>query len=285
MNAISSWSIRNPILTIVLFIALTLAGIVAFGKLRLNTTPDTDIPTVSVTVTRAGAAPSELEAQVARIVEDAVAGLGNVDHISTTLTEGAASIMVEFAIGTNVDRATDDVRNAVTQIVPDLPADTDEPIIRRVDATDNAILTFVVDAPQMSPTELSWFIDNDIAKVVLGASGVSKISRAGGVDREIRIRLDPDRLMALGISAGEVSQKLKTVNTDQPGGRVTLGSGEQTIRTLGSVPKLDDLAATTIALADGRTVRLSDLGRIEDGWGEVRQRARLDNREVVAFSV
>jgi hydrophobe/amphiphile efflux-1 (HAE1) family protein len=285
MNAISSWSIRNPIPTIVLFIALTLAGVATFGKLRLNTTPDMDIPTVSVTVTRAGAAPSELEAQVARVIEDAVAGLGNVDHIRTTLTEGAASIMVEFAIGTNVDRATDDVRNAVSQIVPDLPADTDEPIVRRVDATDNAILTFVVDAPQMSPAELSWFIDNDIAKAVLGASGVSKISRAGGVDREIRIRLDPDRLMALGITAGEISQKLKTVNTDQPGGRVTLGSGEQTIRTLGSVSSVEQLAATTVALTDGRTIRLSDIGRIEDSWGEVRQRARLDNREVVAFSV
>ena len=285
MNAISSWSIRNPIPTIVLFIALTLAGAVAFGKLRLNTTPDMDIPTVSVTVTRAGAAPSELEAQVARVVEDAVAGLGNVDHIRTTLTEGAASIMVEFAIGTNIDRATDDVRNAVSQIVPDLPADTGEPIVRRMDATDNAIITFVVDAPLMSPTELSWFIDNDIAKSVLGASGVSKISRAGGVDREIRIRLDPDRLMALGITAKEVSQKLKTVNTDQPGGRVTLGSGEQTIRTLGSVSSIDALAATTIALADGRAIRLSHVGRVQDSWAEIRQRARLDDREVVAFSV
>jgi hydrophobic/amphiphilic exporter-1 (mainly G- bacteria), HAE1 family len=285
MNAISSWSIRNPIPTIVLFIALTLAGMMAFGRLRLNNTPDMDIPTVSVAVTRAGAAPSELETQLARVVEDAVAGLGNVDHIRTTLTEGSAIIRVEFAIGTDVERATDDVRNAVSQIVPELPADVEEPVVQRIDATDNAILTFVVAAPQMSPEALSWFIDNDIAKVVLTASGVSKISRAGGVDREIRIRLDPDRLMALGITATELSQKLKTVNTDQPGGRVTLGTGEQTIRTLGSVSSIEQLAATSIALKDGRTVRLSDLGRIEDSWGEIRQRARLNNREVVAFSV
>jgi len=285
MNAISSWSIRNPIPTIVLFIALTLAGLLGFTKLRLNNTPDMDIPTISVTVARPGAAPSELETQVARIVEDAVAGLGNVEHIRTTLTEGAASIMVEFAIGTNTDRATDDVSNAVAQIVASLPSDAEEPIVRRVDATDNAIVAFVVDAPGMQPDALSWFIDNDVAKAVLGAPGVSKISRAGGVDREIRIRLDPDRLMALGISATEVSQTLKTVNTDQPGGRVTLGSGEQTIRTLGSVTTIEALAATSIALSDGRTVRLSDLGRIDDSWGEVRQRARLDNREVVGFSV
>jgi HAE1 family hydrophobic/amphiphilic exporter-1 len=285
MNAISSWSIRNPIPTIVLFIALTLAGLLGFAKLRLNNTPDMDIPTISVTVARPGAAPSELETQVARIVEDAVAGLGNVEHIRTTLTEGSASIMVEFAIGTDTDRATDDVSNAVAQIVASLPSDAQEPIVRRVDATDNAIVAFVVDAPGMQPDALSWFIDNDVAKAVLGAPGVSKISRAGGVDREIRIRLDPDRLMALGISATEVSQTLKTVNTDQPGGRVTLGSGEQTIRTLGSVTTIEALAATSIALSDGRTVRLSDLGRIDDSWGEVRQRARLDNREVVGFSV
>ncbi|MDF2997080.1 MAG: efflux transporter permease subunit [Xanthobacteraceae bacterium] len=285
MNGISSWSIRNPVPTLVLFIVLTLAGLVGYGKLRQNNTPDMDIPTIIVTVTQPGAAPSELETQVARIVEDAVAGLGNVEHIRSTLVEGAATITIEFALGIDVDRATNDVRNAVSAITGDLPADADEPIVQRLDATDNAILTFVVDAPEMTPDEVSWFVDNDVAKAVLSVKGVSKISRAGGVDKEIRVRLDPDRLLALGATATEVSQKLKTLNLDQPGGRATLGAGEQTVRTLGSMASLDELAATAIPLADGRVVRLSELGRVESSWAEPRQRARLDGREVIGFSV
>jgi HAE1 family hydrophobic/amphiphilic exporter-1 len=285
VNGISSWSIRNPVPTLVLFIVLTLAGLVGYGRLRQNNTPDMDIPTIIVTVTQPGAAASELETQVARIVEDAVAGLGNVEHTRTTLTEGAATITVEFAMGVDVDRATNDVRNAVSAITGDLPADVDEPIVQRLDATDNAIVTFVVDAPAMMPDEVSWFVDNDVAKAVLSAKGVSKISRAGGVDKEIRVRLDPDRLLALGATATEVSQKLKTLNLDQPGGRTTLGSGEQTVRTLGSVSSLDELASTAIPLADGRVVRLSELGRVETSWAEPRQRARLDGREVIGFSV
>jgi HAE1 family hydrophobic/amphiphilic exporter-1 len=262
VNGISSRSIRNPVPTLVLFIVLTLAGLVGYGKLRQNNTPDMDIPTIIVTVTQPGAAPSELETQVARIVEDAVAGLGNVEHIRSTLVEGAATITIEFALGIDVDRATNDVRNAVSAITGDLPADADEPIVQRLDATDNAILTFVVDAPEMTPDEVSWFVDNDVAKAVLSVKGVSKISRAGGVDKEIRVRLDPDRLLALGATATEVSQKLKTLNLDQPGGRATLGAGEQTVRTLGSMASLDELAATAIPLADGRVVRLSELGRV-----------------------
>ena len=285
MNQISAWAIRNPVPTIVLFLFLSLAGAVSFTKLRINNMPDTDIPTVTVTVTRTGAAPTEMETQVTRLVEDSVAGLGNVEHIRSTVNEGSSSTNVEFALGTDIDRATDDVRNAVQSIRANLPSDVLEPTVRRIDNTGQPILTFVVSAPSMAPDELSWFIDNDIAKAVLSVKGVSSIARAGGVDREIRIRLNPDRLMAFGITASEISQNLKGQNINQPGGRLTLGDAEQAIRTIGSAADVEALAATRLARNDDRSVKLSDLGSVESSWAEPRQRARFNGDEVIAFSV
>ncbi|MBS0239347.1 MAG: efflux RND transporter permease subunit [Proteobacteria bacterium] len=285
MNMISAWSIKNPVPTIVLFLLLALAGTVAFTKLRINNMPDVDVPTVTVSVSWSGAAPTEMETQVTRLIEDSVAGLGNVDHIRSTISEGSSSTNVEFAIGTDIDRATDDVRNAVSSIRSSLPQDVLEPTVRRVDNTGQPILTYVVDAPGMQPDDLSWFIDNDVAKAVLSVTGVSRIVRAGGVEREIRIRLNPDRLLALGITASEISEQLKSTNVNQPGGRTTLGDAEQTIRTLGSVSDVKDLANMRLALADGRSVKLSDIGIVESSWAEPRQRARFDGQEAIGFSV
>jgi hydrophobic/amphiphilic exporter-1 (mainly G- bacteria), HAE1 family len=282
---LSSWSIRHPIPTIVLFFVLMLAGVAGFRNLGVNNLPDMDIPTVTVTVQQAGAAPSELETQVTRIVEDAVAGLGNVDHIRSTVNEGVSTTNVEFALGTATQKAANDVRNAVSGVRANLPADIQEPLVQELDVSGGAIATFVVSAPAMNPQEVSWFVDNDVAKAVLSANGVSRIERAGGVDREIRVALDPDRMMALGITAAEISQQLREVNTNQPGGRATIGDGEQTIRALGAVPTVEGLADIRFALPDGRTIRLKDVAHVEDSWAERRQLARLDGEEVVAFSV
>ena len=260
MNNVSGWAIRNPVATIVLFLFLTLSGLVAFSKLRLNNLPDIDPPTVTVSVAWTGAAPTEIETQITRVIEDSVAGLGNVDHIRSTVNEGMSSTNVEFAIGTEIDRATNDVRNAVTSTRSKLPQGALDPIVQRVDATGQAVLTFIVDAPTMAPDDLSWFIDNDIAKAALAVPGVSRISRSGGVDAEIRVNLDPDRLMALGLTAFEVSDLIKSQNVNQPGGRATLGAAEQTIRTVGSVLDVASLKDMRLAFSDGRSIRLSDLG-------------------------
>lgn len=285
MNNISSWAIRNPVATVILFMALTLSGILAFSKLRLNSMPDIDIPTVAVAVAWAGAAPTEIETQITRLVEDSVAGLGNVSHTRSIINEGLSLTSVEFTIGTDVDRATNDVRDAVMSVRSRLPQSALDPLIKRVEATGEAILTFIVDAPSMAPDDLSWFIDNDIAKAALTVPGVSRISRSGGVNAEIAVKLEPDRLMALGLTAVEVSDQIKGQNINQPGGRVTLGDAEQTIRTTGSISDVARLKDIRIAFSDGRSVTLSDLGVIERTWAEPRQRARFNDREVVGFSV
>ncbi|WP_338665358.1 efflux RND transporter permease subunit [Pararoseomonas sp. SCSIO 73927] len=282
---LSAWSIRNPVATMVLFVVLTLAGLIAFPSLRINNTPDLDLPAVVVTVAQPGAAPSELETQVTRRVEDALAGLGDVKHITSTVVDGASTTAIEFAVGTNVDRATNDVRDKVAQIRADLPAAIRDPVITRVEATGGAILTYTVAAPGMGEEELSWFVEDAVAKALLSVPGVAEVNRVGGVTREVRVALRPDRLAALGLTAGQVNEQLRALNVNLPGGRGNLGEGEQAIRTLGSAPSVAALRERPVILPGGRTARLGDIAEVTDATAEVRSAARLDGRPVVAFEV
>ncbi|MBC9179360.1 efflux RND transporter permease subunit [Pseudoroseomonas ludipueritiae] len=282
---ISAWAIRNPVATAVLFLLLTVAGLASYPLLRINNMPDLDLPVVVVTVMQPAAAPSELETQVTRRVEDAVAGLGDVRHITSTVVDGTSTTVLEFALGKNVEQATNDVRDRIARIRTDLPADIRDPSITRVEATGGAILTYTVAAPSMTPTELSWFVDDTISRSLLSVRGVAEINRVGGVEREIRVALRPDRMLALGITAAQVNEQLRALNIDLPGGRGTLGGAEQAIRTLGSAESVETLRARSIVLPNGHTARLSELADVTDATAEVRTAARLDGRPVVAFEV
>ncbi|MCW8084215.1 efflux RND transporter permease subunit [Sabulicella glaciei] len=282
---ISGWAIRNPIPTIVLFLLMTVAGLLAFPGLRVNNTPDLDLPAVVVTIMQPGAAPSELETQVTRRVEDAVSGLGDVKRINSVVQDSMSITIIEFALGKSPDRAANDVRDKVAQIRADLPAAIRDPIVSRVEITGGAIVTYTVSAPHMSPAELSWFVQDTVAKSLLSVRGVGQVNRVGGVEREIRIALRPDRLLALGITAAQVNDQLRAGNINLPGGRGTLGESEQSIRTLGSATSVEALRARPIILPGGRTARLGDLAEVTDATAEIRTAARLDGQPVVAFEV
>ncbi|MEP9356089.1 efflux RND transporter permease subunit [Xanthobacter sp. KR7-65] len=282
---VSAWAIRRPVPALVFFFILTVLGIVQFRDLPVTQMPNIDLPIVMVTVTQAGAAPSELETQVTKKVENAIAGVSGVKHITSSISEGASVTTVEFHLETLVDRAVNDTRDAVTKIRTDLPRSIDEPQIQRIDIEGLPIVTFAVSAPNMSAEEVSWFVDDTIARTLQGVRGVAQVKRQGGVDREIRVALDPDRLMALGITAAEVSRQLRATNLDVSGGRGEVGTQEQSIRTLAGASSVEALADTRIVLSNGRSVRLGELGRVVDGAAEQRVFARLDGKSVVAFGV
>jgi HAE1 family hydrophobic/amphiphilic exporter-1 len=282
---ISAKSIRQPIPAIVLFILLAAAGLLGFKKLGINQFPDVDIPYVTVTVADPGAAPAEMETQVTRIVENAVATVGDVVHITSNAQDGVSATTIEFVFGKNIDRAVNDVRDAVTRIRTDLPGSINEPVITRSTTTGAPMLTYTVKAAGKSSAELSWFVDNDISKSLLTIPGVGQVKRVGGVDREIVINLRPERLAAYGITAADISKQLKAINQDVPGGKATLGSMEQSIRTLGSAQSVDTLRNLQITLRDGRMIRLSDLGSVEDAAADPTQDAYVNGERVVAFQV
>jgi multidrug efflux pump subunit AcrB len=282
---ISASSIRKPIPAIVLFILLTFAGALGFKKLGINQFPDVDIPYVTVTVTDPGAAPAELETQVTRIVENSVATVGDVVHITSNVQDGVSATTVEFVFGKNIDRAVNDVRDAVTRIRSDLPGSVNEPVITRSTTSGGPMLTYTVKGEGRSSAELSWFVDNEISKTLLTVPGVGQVKRVGGVDREIVISLQPERLASYGITAAEISRQLKSINQDVPGGKATVGRQEQSIRTLGSAQSVETLRGMQITLKDGRAVRLSDLGSVEDSFAEPTQDAYVNGEQVVAFQV
>jgi len=283
---ISGAAIRNPIPPLVLFVVLTLLGLVGFNMLPVTRIPDIDAPIVSVTVTQPGAAPGELETQVTKKVEDAVANVTGVKHLLSTVTDGSSQTGIEFRLEVSSDRALNDVRDAVSKIRADLPRGIDEPIIERMDVIGQSLQTFAASAPGMTLEGLSWFIDDTVLRDLQGAQGVGRVARIGGVTREIRVSLDADRLAALGITAGDVNSQLRATSADLSGGRGEVGAQEQAIRTLASARTLQQLQDTRLMLPGGRELRLSDVARVEDAYEEPRDFARMNGATpVVSFAV
>ncbi|MCH9766078.1 MAG: efflux RND transporter permease subunit [Alphaproteobacteria bacterium] len=282
---ISAWSIRHPVPSLVLFLVLMVLGCMSFQSLPITRFPNIDVPIVQVRVYQSGAAPSELETQVTKKIEDAISGVVDVKHITSTVTEGASLSVVEFELEVDADRALNDVKDAVARIRTDLPRTIEEPVIQRLEIEGLPILRYSAKAPHMTPEELSWFVDDVVKRELQSAKGVSAIDRIGGVNREIRIALDPDRLLAMGVTAGEVNRQVRATNVDLAGGRGEFGGREQAIRTLAGKQTVEELAATTIALQGGRKVRLDALATITDSVEEPRTFATLNGESIVAFAI
>jgi multidrug efflux pump subunit AcrB len=285
MKNISAWAIRHPISPIVLFVVLMFMGIVAFVRMPITLNPDIAYPLVLVQVLQPGAAPTEVETQILQKVEGSVAGIGNIHNITSLALEGTARIFIEFNIGTPIDRAVADVRDAVAKVRVQLPEGIQEPIVSRQDVDGGAIAYYAVATTTLSEQELSWFVDNTVTKRLLNTPGVAQVSRGGGVNREIRIELDPARMQALGITAVQVNQQIRQLNLDSPGGRAQVGGGEQAIRVLGGAHTALALANTQIMLPGGRFARLSDIALVRDSVGEIRSISRLNGREATTFGV
>lgn len=287
----SAWSIRNPIPIIVLFLVLTLSGAVAFQRLGIDERPNIDLPVVRITVSQPGASPTELESDVTKPIEDGVAGLGNIDTLVSKVSDGVSRTTVTFVLRTDTDRATNDVGNAVSQVRQGLPQEVEEPVVQRLEFAGGPIMTYGVGSPQRSVAELSYLVDEDISRALLNVPGVAQVQRLGGVDREIRVDLNPARLEALGITATQVNDQLRAFNTNLPGGRTTILGTEKNIRTLGRVPSVEDLRQHRITLPGGGTVPLTDLATVIDGYQETRQLTHLTqagnsvSQPVVGFQI
>ena len=282
---VSAWAIRTPVPSLVLFMVIMALGLFAFNSMPVKRFPNIDIPVVTILITQSGAAPSELETQVTKKVEDAVAGVTGVKHILSNVVEGSSTTTIEFELGIPVGQATNDVKDAIDRLRAELPQSIDDPVVQRLDLAGLPILTYAVTAPTMTPEELSWFVDDTLVRELQGVKGVAGIDRIGGVTREIRVSLDPDKLLALGVTAGEISRQVRATNVDIAGGRAEMAGREQAIRTLAGQKTVTALAGTRVVLPGGRYVRLADLGKVSDSVEESRNYAEVDGAPVVAFSI
>ena len=293
MMNVSSWSIRNPIPAVMLFVLLSFAGMLSFNAMKVQNFPDIDLPTVMVSAVLPGAAPAQLETDVARKIENAIATLQGLKHIHTKVQDGAVTITAEFRLEKPVQEAVDDVRSAVARVRSELPGDVREPIITKMDLAGQPVLAFAINSSRMDEEALSWFVDNDISRRLLAVRGVGAVNRVGGVTREIRVALDPSRLQALGVSAAEISRQLRQVQTETAGGRTDIGSGEQPVRTLATVKTAQEVGELELAIpgvgsgaaAAGRRLRLNNVATVTDTTAEPRAAALLNGKPVVGFEV
>jgi len=282
---ISSWCIKNPVAPIVLFVGLMLAGLVSFARMQVNNAPDIDFPAAIVSVSQPGAAPNELETQVTQRVESAIRGITGVDEINSTVSEGNSTTFVSFQLGTPADRAVNDVRNAIAQIRSNLPEGILEPQVTRVDAEDEPIMVMSAQTTDMTLEQLSWYIDNNVAKRLLGVEGIAAVQRGGGVDRTIRVILDPAALQSQGITAAQVNAQLRQSNLNGAGGRAEIAGSEQSVRVVGNAQDAYQLSQLQISLPGGRFVRLADLGEVKDSNSEQRTITKMNGAQVVTFYV
>ena len=282
---VSAWSIKNPIPAVMLFVMLTFAGILAFKSMKVQQFPDLELPTVAVSASLPGAAPAQLETEVARKLENAIAPLQGLKNIYTKVQDGGVLVTAEFRLEKPTQEAVDDVRSAMQSVRSELPSDVRDPVVSKINLSGAPILAFTVRAPSMDDEALSWFVDNTVARRLLGVKGVGSVVRVGGVNRQVEVALDPMKLQSLGATASEISRQLKQVQTESAGGRADLAGSEQPMRTLATVKTAEELASLELALNNGQHIRLDEVATVKDTVAEPRALALLNGVPVVGFEV
>ena len=282
---ISTWCIKNPIPAIMLFVMLCFGGLISFKTMKIQNFPDLDLPTITVTASLPGASPSQLETEVARKIENAIATLQGLKHITSKVQDGNVTIISEFRLEKPVQEALDDVRSAVSKVRTDLPSDLRDPIVTKLDLASAPILAITVSSARRDDEALSWFVDDVVTKKLLTVRGVGAVNRVGGATREITISLDPVKLQALGATAADISRQLRVIQRESAGGRMNLGVGEQPVRTLANVASVAEIRSMQLSLTDGRHIQLDQVAKVEDSVSEPRALALLNGKAVVGFEV
>ena len=285
LNNISAWSIRNPVVPIVLFVALTIAGIMSFMNMDVQNDPDIEFPVVVVSISQPGAAPTEITTQITQKVESAIRSVQGVRNIDATSSEGNTTVSAEFEIGDDINAAVSEVKNAVDQIRSDLPDGILEPQIFKVATSSDPIAYFAVEASDMTLEQLSWFVDDTVARRLLSVEGMASVSRNGGVNREIRVVLDPAKMQSLGVSASQINAVLRQQNINASGGQSQIAGSRQSVRVLGNATDAFALSQTQISLGGGRSIKLADVAEVTDGFSEQKAMAFAGGKQVVTFGM
>ncbi|WP_397606003.1 efflux RND transporter permease subunit [Sphingorhabdus sp.] len=285
LNNISAWSIRNPVVPIVLFVALTIAGIMSFMNMDVQNDPDIEFPVVVVSISQPGAAPTEITTQITQKVESAIRSVQGVRNIDASSSEGNTTVSAEFEIGDDINAAVSEVKNAVDQIRSDLPDGILEPQIFKVATSSDPIAYFAVEASDMTLEQLSWFVDDSVARRLLAVEGMASVSRNGGVNREIRVVLDPAKMQSLGVSASAINAVLRQQNVNASGGQSQIAGSRQSVRVLGNATDAFALSQTQISLGGGRSIKLADVADISDGFSEQKAMAFAGGKQVVTFAM
>ena len=282
---LSDWSIRNPSVVIVLFFILTLGGLAAFQQMKVQYLPDLNIPMIIIACEMHGASPEQLEIEVVKKIENSIAVIQQVKHITSKIEENHAFITIEFRLEKPVEEAQNEVRSAIAKVRSSLPAELKEPVVSKLDLAGKPILAYAAISSSKDAEALSWFIDDNVSKKLLAVPGVGSVKRVGGVNREIVVNLNPIKLQSLGATVADISQQLHKIQSIESGGHTNLGSGEQPIRAIPTISSIDELKDLEVSLSDGRKIRLKQFADIKDTYSELRSQALIDGKPAIGFEI
>jgi HAE1 family hydrophobic/amphiphilic exporter-1 len=282
---ISDFAIKRPIITVVTMVALVVFGLFALLRLQTDEFPDIQNPIVNVSVPYPGASPDVVEREVLDPIEEAIAGISGVDKIQGSASDGFASILVTFQYSKNVQEAAQDVRDKISTIRGDLPQEMEEPILSRFDPADQPIVQLAMTSSTLDARQLTRIADPGILRELRSIPGVAQAAVVGGVERELTIFIDPQRLLAARVGVGEVVQAVQQQNLAAPVGRIESTLDEKTIRLRGKLEHPEDFAQLVVAERNGRLIRLNEVATVSDGTADQRTLALFNGREGIGIMV
>ncbi|MGI6031307.1 MAG: efflux RND transporter permease subunit [Eubacteriales bacterium] len=285
MNQLIKTCIKRPVTVLmVMFIVLMLGG-VSLSQMKLDLMPKMEIPVAIVYTSYSGAGPEEVENLVTKTIEGAVANVENVDTIMSSSSEGTSMVMIQFVDDTNMDNATNWLREGVDMVKGYLPEGADNPTIMKLNMNSMPIAMMTIQSENLDANELKALVEDKIESRLESQEGVASVDLYGGSEKEIVVELDQDRMEGLGLEMSTVSQILAAENTNIPGGSVDYGDKTYTISSKLQMKSLEDVKETPISLPSGTVIQLQDIANVQERQKDVSSYSRVNGEECIMLSV
>jgi HAE1 family hydrophobic/amphiphilic exporter-1 len=281
---LSQFSVHHPIFTVMIFLIVIILGFISFTRLPIDLMPDITYPTLSVSTSYGNASPEEMEELITRPIEEALAAVPGVEEISSTSSEGSSSVRISFAWGTDLEEASNDVRDRVDRMISALPDEVDRPRLRKFDPSSFPILILGASA-DLDPIQTRRLIDTQIKYRIERVPGVASLDIWGGLQREIHVNLYTDKIKALGLPLDLILNKIRSENVDVPAGTIERGNFEVLIRTPGVYTSLDEIRDTVVAIRDGVPIQVKEIASVEDSWQKIRRIVRVNGKPGIRLSI
>ncbi len=284
MQKLAEICVRRPVFATMLIMALVVVGMFSYISLGVDLFPKIDLPTITVTVVNPGASPQEIETEITDKIEGAVNTISGIDELRSTSVEGVSQVFITFLLEKNADVAAQEVRSKVDLVQPDLPETAEKPFVQKLDTDAAPVLRIAVSAP-LSLREVTDIADKQIKQRIEAINGVGQVEIVGGREREIQVWVDPDKLRSYNVTVAQVADAVRAQNMEVPGGRVDEGMRELTVRTMGRITNPADFNNLVVGTRGDYTVKVSDIGYVEDGAEEERTEATLNGLPAVTLIV
>ena len=281
---LSQFAVHHPIFTVMIFLIVIILGFISFTRLPIDLMPDITYPTLSLSTSYGNASPEEIEELITRPIEEAMAAVPGVEEISSTSSEGRSSVRISFAWGIDLEEASNDIRDRLDRILPSLPEDIDRPRLRKFDPASFPILIMGASS-DLDPIQTRRIIDDQIKYRIERVPGVASLDIWGGLEREIHVNLEPDKIKALGLPLDMILNKIRSENVDVPAGTIERGNYEVLIRTPGVYTNLDEIRNTVVAIRDGVPIQIKEIATVEDSWQKITRIVRVNGKAGIRLSI